>query len=96
MNRIPPAYNREMRLKEEIFALFGGDGEITRIQYTVIDGKGGYFQNVKRLLSFSTSEIVLKGRRGAVRVEGTGLSLGKYLGGDVAVYGEIASVKREE
>lgn len=89
------AYNKRMRLREEIFKLLGGEGETARVQYTVVDGKGGYFQNVKRLPEFSERCIVLRGARGAVRVEGNHLSLGKYCAGDVAVFGDIVSVKRE-
>ncbi|MCI9009924.1 MAG: hypothetical protein HFE27_01940 [Clostridia bacterium] len=67
-----------------------------RVQYTVIDGKGGYFQNVKRLLEFSETKIVLTGRKGAVSVEGEGLSLGKYFAGDAAVLGKIYKIERLE
>ena len=65
-----------------------------RVQYTVIDGKGGYFQNVKRLLEFSESKIVFKGRKGAVSVEGENLALGKYFAGDAAVLGNIHKIER--
>ncbi|MDE6059670.1 MAG: YabP/YqfC family sporulation protein [Clostridia bacterium] len=66
----------------------------SRVQYTVIDGQGGYFQNVKRLLEFSETKIVLKGRKGAVSVEGEHLALGKYFAGDLAILGNIAKVER--
>ena len=66
--------------------------EAFRIHYTVVDGRGGYFQNVVRLVSFSEEAIVLKGRKGRVRVEGTGLSLGKYEAGDLVVRGRIRGV----
>lgn len=72
-----------------------GAGDALRIHYTVIDGRGAYFENVVRLLSFSETEIVLKGRRGSVRVAGEALSLGKYFAGDVVVRGTILSVSRE-
>ncbi len=84
-----------MRLREEIFRLLGGEGETARVHYTVVDGKGGYFQNVRRLPEFSDTAVVLRGRKGGVRVEGSGLSLGKYCAGDVAVFGDIRSVVRE-
>lgn len=85
-----------MRLREEIFKLLGGEGEVTRVQYTVVDGRGGYFQNVKKISEFSAQAVVLLGRRGGVRVEGSDLSLGKYCAGDAMVYGNITSVVREE
>ena len=64
-------------------------------QYTVVDGQGGYFQNVKRILEFSAERIVLCGKKGCVRVEGKNLRIGKYYAGDVAVVGEIERVERE-
>ncbi len=85
-----------MRLKEEIFKLLGGEGEVTRVQYTVVDGRGGYFQNVKRISEFSAERIVFLGRRGGVCVEGKDLALGKYCAGDAAVLGDIRGVSREE
>ncbi len=68
----------------------------SRVQYTVIDGKGGYFQNVKKITEFSSEKIVLAGRKGAVRVEGVALSLGKFVLGDLVVYGDIRTVSRTE
>ncbi len=85
-----------MRLKEEIFKLLGGESDLSRVQYTVVDGRGGYFQNVRRIKEFSADRIVLLGRRGGVRVEGEGLSLGKYYAGDAAVFGNILCVARED
>ncbi len=66
-----------MEFLREIANILGA-GDALSIHYTVVDGSGGYFQNVVRLLSFSETEIVLKGRRSNVRVEGERLSLGKY------------------
>lgn len=67
-----------------------------RVRYTVVQGGGGYFENVRRLVAFSEREIVLRGRSGGgVRVTGTGLSLGKYYAGDLLIRGEIERVERE-
>ena len=85
-----------MRLGAEIFKLLGGEGDASRVQYTVIDGRGGYFQNVKRLLEFSEERIILQGKKGALRIDGSRLFLGKYAAGDVAVFGEITGVTRVE
>ena len=84
-----------MKLFSEISKVLKAE-ELTseRVQYTVIDGKGGYFQNVKRLLEFSENKIVFKGRKGAVSVEGEKLSLGKYFAGDAAVLGNIHKIER--
>ena len=86
-----------MKILSEIFSALAADGlEIARISYTVVDGRGGYFQNVKRLLEFSEDAVVLGGKKGRVRVTGKGLSLGKCTAGDVTVLGDIAGVVREE
>ena len=83
-----------MRLFSEITRVFGREEDSSRVQYTVLDGGGGYFQNVKKILEFSESAIVFKGKRGGVRVEGEGLSLGKYYLGDAVVRGRIERVSR--
>ena len=83
-----------MKLFSEIVKALGAEVG-TGVQYTVVDGQGGYFQNVKRIMEFSTERIVLRGKKGAVRVEGKNLHIGKYYAGDVAVVGEIERVERE-
>ena len=85
-----------MRLFAEIERALGQDEDSSRVQYTVLDGGGGYFQNVKKILEFSENAIVFSGRRGAVRIEGEGLSLGKYYLGDAVVRGNIIRVSRCE
>ncbi len=65
-----------------------------KIRYTVQDGRGGYFQNVRKILEFSEERIVLAGKKDTVAVEGKGLSLGKCYMGDVCVAGEILRVER--
>lgn len=83
-----------MRLFSEIIKLLGvelGAG----VQYTVFEGQGGYFQNVKRITEFSQERIVLRGRKGSVCIEGSNLSIGKYYVGDVTVKGDIVRVERQ-
>ena len=81
-----------MRLFSELFAgLLSASGGSVR--YTVAEGEA-VFENVKRISAFSEERIVLLGRRGAVEVEGTGLSLGRYDAGDVVVLGTVARVTR--
>lgn len=70
------------------------DLDTGRVQYTVQDGRGGYFQNVRKILEFSEEKIVLAGKKGTVAVEGTSLSLGKCYLGDVSVVGNILKVER--
>lgn len=88
------AYNkRSMTLFAEILGSLSAEAGVS-IQYTVIDGRGGYFQNVRRITEFSAEKIVFRGKRCGVRVEGSDLSLGKYDGGDALVCGKIIKVER--
>lgn len=81
----------------EIAKVIGAEElSITRVHYTVVDGRGGYFQNVKKILEFSESKIVFQGRKGTVCVEGENLRLGKYCAGDAAVFGNIIKVGKTE
>lgn len=82
-----------MRLVEEILrAVCGTDP--TRISYTVESG-GGYFYNVRRILEYTDSRLVLAGKRGGLTVEGRSLSLGTYFAGDLVVRGEIVCTRSE-
>ena len=83
-----------MRLLEEIFSMLGGE-DPARIAYTVSPG-GGHFRNVKRVAEFSPQRIIFRGRRGGVSVEGEGLSLEHYEGGDGLVRGAISRVENLE
>ena len=69
-----------------------GAGDAFAIHYAVVDGRGGYFQNVVRLVRFTEREIVLRGRRGELHVLGEGLSLGRYCAGDLVIRGNITGV----
>ena len=92
------AYNMYgMRLVSEIANLLAVEElSVTRVQYTVVDGRGGVFQNVKKLVEFSADNIVLAGKKGRLRVSGSGLSLGKCSAGDVTVLGDIQRVERDD
>ncbi len=82
-----------MEFLHEIAKRLGADA--FRIHYTVVDGRGAYFENVVRILYFSAGEIVLRGRGGSVRVTGEALSLGRYFAGDLEVRGDVRCVARE-
>lgn len=82
-----------MRLIEEILRSIGAEAGM-RPFYTVSDGLGGYFQGVKRILEFSEERAVLQCGGRSLRVEGKGLFLGKYGGGDVVLRGEIVRVEQ--
>ena len=72
----------------------GDDFDTGKVQYTVQNGRGGYFQNVRRLLEFSDTQVVLAGKRDKVVVEGENLTLGKCYMGDVQIRGNIRKVER--
>lgn len=82
-----------MTLFAEILNSLSSEAGI-RIQYTVVDGQGGYFQNVKRISEFSQTKIVFCGAKSGVCVEGEELVLGKYCGGDALVHGKIRKVEQ--
>ena len=77
----------------EICAALGADA--LRLRYTIVSGKGAYFQNVYRLAAFSETEIVVRSRRETFLVSGAALSLGKYEAGDLVIFGDIVRVERQ-
>ena len=90
-----------MGLWQEIYAqLNDGEGATARdafaLCYTVWSGKGGYFQNVKSLGSFSKEEVVLYANRGSIRITGENFTVAKYLEHDVLIRGNIRSITRED
>ncbi len=82
-----------MTLLSEILNSISSEAGI-RIRYTVVDGQGGYFQNVKRISEFSQTKIVFCGTKSGVCIEGEDLVLGKYCGGDALVHGKIKRVEQ--
>lgn len=68
----------------------------TGTQYTVLEGQGGYFMNVKKILEFSPERIVVKGANGRYSIEGKELFIRKYFEGDLSIKGNIRKVAREE
>ena len=89
-----------MHLWQEILSQLGDgqspDGDVREAIYTVWTDRGGYFQNVKSLQSFSPQEVRLRLRRGALRVAGEGLVVAKYAESDIFIRGKIFSVQCEE
>lgn len=84
-----------MRLLREIYAQLceEDEGESSPgARYTVIEKKGGYFQNVKEICAFSSEKIILRLRRGVLEITGAGLYIKKYCENDALVGGEIFSV----
>ena len=48
-------YNTCMEFVREICAVLGADA--LSLRYTIVSGKGAYFQNVYRLAAFSETEV---------------------------------------
>lgn len=82
-----------MGLMREIYAqLSDGEEGATGAAYTVWAKRGGYFQNVKKVLSFSPSQIELLSSSGRLVVSGKGLTVKKYFEDDLLLRGDIDSV----
>ncbi len=60
--------------------------------YRIIDGTGGYFQNVKSILSFDEKLVVLKFKACSLEISGSFLKVLKYDDGDVAISGKIEKI----
>ena len=84
-----------MTLLSEILQSLSAEAGIA-VQYTVVGGKGGYFQNIKKILEFSPEKIVFCGKKGKLSVEGAGLCVGKYCDGDALILGNIHKVEWSE
>ncbi len=65
-------------------------------RYTVVDGVGGYFENVLKIGEISTYSLTLLYKRGVFTVSGYDLEVTKYCDGDLAVSGVITKIEREE
>ena len=81
---------------EEIKSCFTAD-ELPKepIFRAVLFGDGAaYFENVSTIAKYSTEEIVLNLRKGSLVIEGCGLYVKKYCGGDVVICGKINCVRR--
>lgn len=102
----PAAYNRgnricktkrvwagRMRLYGEILKKIGGEDLFGGARYTVLPGRGGYFQGVRTVGEFSPSRVILGFRRAVLEIEGSGFVIEKYCDGDLELSGNIISVR---
>lgn len=87
-----------MRLYNEILKRLGdGEAELAAgARYTVLPGRGGYFQGVKTVSEFSPERILLGFRRAVLEVEGSGFVIEKYCDGDLELSGKILCVRLSE
>jgi len=95
-NRFLKKGARSMRLYNEILKKFDGGeaGELfAGTRYTVLPGRGGYFQGVKTVSEFSPCRIVVCFRHAVLEIEGSGFVIEKYCDGDLELSGQIVSVR---
>ena len=87
-----------MRLYDEILKkLGGGESELAAgARYTVLPGRGGYFQGVKTVSEFSPERVILCFRRAVLEIEGCNFIVEKYCDGDLELSGKILCIKRSE
>ena len=106
ITRAPAAYNKgnrirkkkkvwagRMRLYGEILKKIGGEDLFGGARYTVLPGRGGYFQGVRTVGEFSPSRVILGFRRAVLEIEGSGFVIEKYCDGDLELSGNIVSVR---
>lgn len=83
-----------MRLYDEIFRRLGSGADLfAGARYTVLPGRGGYFQGVRTIGEFSSSRLLLGFRRAVLEIEGSGFVIEKYCDGDLELSGNILSVR---
>ncbi len=85
-----------MRLFEELVRELG-DEEIAfgGAKIVLLAGRGAYFENVKSIFSLGKDGAVLLTRGGKVSVEGEGLAVARYGGGDLLLRGRVLRVELE-
>lgn len=85
-----------MRLFEELVCELG-DEEIAfgGAKIVLLAGRGAYFENVKSIFSLGNEGAVLLTRGGKVSVEGEGLAVARYGGGDLLLRGRVLRVELE-
>lgn len=65
------------------------------VKYVILDGVSGYFENIKSILSFSSTEIQLSAKKGVIVVQGEKLYIKKYCAEDLVICGNIISVGKK-
>ena len=83
-----------MRLYEEILRrMDGGEAGAASARYTVLVGRGGYFQGVKSVNEYADTKVVLFVKSAVLEIEGEHLKVEKYLDGDLELSGNIRGVR---
>ncbi len=64
--------------------------------FTVIDGAGGYFENVLKIGELSTYSVTFLTKGGVFKVNGKDIKIVKYCDGDLVLKGTITGIERCE
>jgi hypothetical protein len=85
-----------MQLWKEIYEQLSEDDEPLRgFSYTVWAGRGGYFAEIRNILSFRSNEIeLIAAGKEKVKITGKNLCVKKYCERDVLLGGDIFTVER--
>jgi hypothetical protein len=83
-----------MQMWKEIMEQLSDEEPICGFFYTVWAGRGGYFTEVKTILSFCADEIELLVGKERVKIKGKDLCVKKYCERDVVLGGDIFAVER--
>lgn len=77
-----------MTFIDEIMGMDEGDARVD-YRFTLFGKRGGYFECVKEVISFSSEEIIFTVGKRIFSVTGDNLYIIKYCGGDLCVGGFI-------
>ncbi len=83
-----------MAFKNEINKFITSLTDVFDLKYTLIDGKGVYFENVVKICDISTYRVTLCYKKGIYVVCGNGIYVGKYCDGDLAILGDVERVEK--
>ncbi len=61
-----------------------------------ISGVGCYIENIKKVLGFSDTEVLLAVARKSILIKGRGLVIKSYFSGDMQIVGDITSFEEVE
>lgn len=83
-----------MKLFEEIIERANFEPELVQNGAKIIlyGKKLAYFENVKKIFAFNTTELVLMTKGGKIQITGQNLMIQQYGDGDLLLQGEVHSV----
>ncbi len=85
-----------MAFKKEITGILSPLKFPSGLIFTVIDGAGGYFENVLKIGELSTYSVTFLAKSGVFKVSGKDIKIVKYCDGDLAIKGTLTMIERCE